>query len=134
MKIELEKIDYGQGMLGLLVYSMTGAGSLKFGSEDEGVIPVTTCVSSKAKKLLQQLSEAGGVSMTVITRTCIETGLDQLSQLLAEVKAAQEAARETESAMYEAHAAYDEDAEVSSILENLVELRKGSAARKAAMK
>jgi hypothetical protein len=126
MKIELEKMDYGRGMLGLLVNSMTGASSLKFGPEDEGSIAVSTRVSPKAKRLLEQFSEIGGVSMTVITRVCIETGLDQLAQLLGEVKAAKDARQASSDAEYVAMAEYDEEAEVTGILDTLAELRKNS--------
>ena len=134
MKIELDKLDYGQGMMGFLVNSMTGSSSLKFGPEDEGSIAVSTRVSPKAKKLLEQFSEIGGVSMTVITRVCIESGLNHLAHLMSEVKAAKESAEAAESAEYEAMAEYDEEAEVAGMVDTLSELRKASSARKAARK
>jgi len=134
MKVELGKMDYGQGLVGFLVNSMVGDSSLKFGPEDEGVVAITTRITPSDKKLLEQFSEVGNVSQSVITRICIEIGLKRISELLVEVKKAKEEAAALESAEYQARAEYDEEAEAAEIVDTLSELRKAAAARKAAKK
>lgn len=127
MKIELGKMDYGQGHLGLLVKSMIGDTSLKFTPEDEGVVGVTTRIAPVSKKLLEQFSELGGVSQSVITRICIECGLREISQMLVAVKEAKEEAEEQEALRYEEMAEYDEEKEAADIVNTLAELRKKGA-------
>lgn len=129
MKIELGKMDYGQGVLGLLVNSMVGDSSLKFTPDDEGVVGITTRVSPGAKKLLEALSAVGGVSQSVITRIAIERGLLQISDLLKAVKAAKEEAEAQDVIRYEEEALYDEEKEIADTVELLVELR-GKGGRK----
>ncbi|GFO69884.1 hypothetical protein GMLC_34630 [Geomonas limicola] len=130
MKIDLSKIDLGNGIIGLLVSSMTGHTGLKFGPEDDGVVGITTRISPKAKSLLQQFSEIGGVSQAVITRICIERGLGEISSLLLEYKKAKEEAERAESEEQEAIMAYDEEAVNAEVVNTLAELKKDAAARK----
>ena len=132
MEIELEKIDFGKGYLGLLVGSMVGHTGLTFVPEDEGVVGISTRISPRSKKLLEQFSEIGGVSQAIITRICIESGLGQISQLLVEVKKAKEAASEAENAEYEAMAEFNPETFDTEVVGTLSALRKAASARKAA--
>lgn len=125
MKIELGKMDYGQGILGLLVKSMVGDSSLKFTPEDEGVVGITTRIAPGSKKLLELLAQVGGVSQSIITRVAIERGLNEIAELLKAVKVAKEEAEAQEILQYEAEADYDEDKEITNTVELLTELRKG---------
>lgn len=124
MKVELAKLDYGHGSVGLLVHSMVGDTSLKFTPEDEGVVGVTTRISPSSKKLLEQFSEIGGVSQSIITRICIESGLRNISELLTSVKEAKEQHEEQEQLRYSEMAEYDEEKEVAAAVKTLAELRK----------
>lgn len=134
MKIELGKMDYGQGMMGLLAYSMIGDGSLKFTPDDEGDIGVTTRIGVRSKKLLEQLADVGGVTQTIIMRVCIDRGLAELASILVEVKKAKETADEQENLRYEEMAGYDADAHDAEIIGTLAEMRKAADARKAGRK
>lgn len=126
MKIELGKLDYGQGVLGLLVKSMVGDTGLKFTPEDEGVVGITTRIAPSSKKMLEQLAQAGGVSQSIITRLAIERGLSEIVELLKAVKAAKEEADAQDMLRYEEEAAaVDEDKEITDTVELLNELRKG---------
>lgn len=125
MKIELGKLDYGQGILGLLVKSMVGDSSLKFTPEDEGVVGITTRIAPGSKKLLELLAQVGGVSQSIITRVAIERGLNEIAELLKAVKVAKEEAEAQEILQYESEADYDEDKEIASTVDLLTELRKG---------
>jgi len=130
MEVDLSKMDYGQGMMGYLAKSMTGDSGLKFGPEDEGVIAISTRISPRAKKIVEQFSEIGGVAQAVITRICIETGLDQLAMLLEEVKKAKDAAYDAELEEHIAGAEYDEESFVAGIVGTLTALREESSAKK----
>lgn len=130
MEIDLSKIDLGNGVLGLLVSSMTGHTSLKFGPEDDGVVGITTRISPNSKNLLQQLAEVGGVSQSIITRICIERGLSEISTLLVEYKKAREEAAAAEAAEMEAVVSHDAEAVNAEVINTLAELRKDAAARK----
>lgn len=134
MKIELGKMDYGQGMMGFLAYSMVGDGSLKFTPEDEGNIGVTTRIDARSKKLLEQLAEVGGVTQTIIMRVCIERGLAELASILVEVKKAKEAAEQQEALQYQEQAEFDADAFNAEIVDTLAVMRKAAEARKAGRK
>ncbi len=130
MKVDLSKIDLGCGILGLLVSSMTGHTGLKFGPEDDGVVGITTRISPNAKSLLQQLSEVGGVSQSIITRICIERGLNEISSLLLEVKKAKEEAAKSEIEEFE----INEEAANAETVNTLSELKKMASDRKAGRK
>lgn len=130
MAVDVSKIDLGNGILGLLVSSMTGHSSLKFVPEDEGVVGISTRISPNSKKLLEQLSEVGNVSQSIITRICIENGLNQISRLLVEYSTALEEAEAALAAEYEAEENYDEEAANAEVINTLAELRKRKASKK----
>lgn len=134
MKVELGKMDLGHGSIGLLVYSMAGLGSLTFTPDDEGVIGISTRISPEAKKKIEDFASIGNVSQAIITRICIESGLEVISGLLLELKKAQEDSDANQADLWEKECSFDRQAYDAEVFATLSEFRKKSAARKAGRK